>query len=335
MSTLAPATTPTTLAEQATSALAPTRAPRSLWSNAWRQFRRNKMAMTGMGYLVLLTFVAVLAPAIAPHNPVDGDLRTAGKFRQAAWLEAEDSKKSGTWDYPLGTDGNGRDVFSRLVYGTRISLVVGFIPMAVILLIGVPIGLTAGFAGGWLDNLLMRLTDIVYAFPALLFFIIMQISLGDTAFGRLLNGLVLLFVTLSIINWTGVARLVRGETLALKEKEFVEAARASGGGRWRLIGRHILPNALGPIIVASAFVVPGAIIAEATLSYLGIGVRPDVNPGNPFPTSWGQMIQAGQTSYRNQSWLLIAPSVAVALITLAFTFVGDGLRDALDPREQL
>jgi oligopeptide transport system permease protein len=315
--------------------LTTSRTPRSLWSNALRQFRRNTLAMAGMVYLIFLAFVALFAPVIAPHNPVQSDLRTAGKYRQAAWITVDDPKKTGSWEYPLGTDGNGRDVFSRLVYGTRISLVVGFIPMAVIMLIGIPVGLTAGFVGGRIDNLLMRLTDIVYAFPALLFFIIMQISLGDTEIGSLLNGLVLLFVTLSIINWTGVARLVRGDTLALKEKEFVEAARASGASSWRQISRHILPNALGSIIVAGAFIVPGAIISEAVLTYLGIGLRPDVSLDSPFPTSWGQMIQAGQTAYRNQPWLLIAPSLAVALITLSFTFVGDGLRDALDPRDQI
>jgi oligopeptide transport system permease protein len=315
--------------------LGATRGTRTLWSNAWRQFRRNKLAMVGLVYLILLAFVAIFAPAIAPHNPVQSDLRTAGKYRQAAWIQTDDPKTTGDWSYPLGTDSNGRDVFSRLVYGTRISLVVGFIPMAVIMVIGIPIGLLAGFAGGRLDNGLMRFTDIVYAFPALLFFIIMQISFGDTYFGSLLNGLILLFVTLSIINWTSVARLVRGDTLALKEKEFVEAARASGASAWRQISRHILPNALGPVIVAGAFIVPGAIIAEAVLTYLGIGLRPDVNLDAPFPTSWGQMIQAGQTAYRLQPWLLIAPSLAVALITLSFTFVGDGLRDALDPRDQI
>jgi len=311
------------------------RAPRSLWSNAWRQFRRNKLAMVGLAYLIILAFVAVLAPAIAPHNPVQSDLRSAGKYRQAAWIQTDNPKTTGDWSYPLGTDGNGRDVFSRLVFGTRISLVVGFIPMVVIMAIGIPIGLVAGYVGGPLDNFLMRVTDIVYAFPALLFFIIMQISFGDTNIGRMLNGLVLLFITLSIINWTGVARLVRGDTLALKEKEYVEAAQASGASSWRQISRHILPNALGSIIVAGAFIVPGAIIAEAVLTYLGIGLRPDVDLNAPFPTSWGQMIQAGQTAYRNQAWLLIAPSVAVALITLSFTFVGDGLRDALDPRDQI
>ena len=315
--------------------LVPTKPGRSLWSNAWRQFRRNKMAIIGLAYLVLLAIVAIFATAIAPHNPVQSDVKTAGQYRQAAWIENVSPTKSGDWSYPLGTDSIGRDVFSRLVYGTRISLVVGFIPMAVILLIGVPIGLSAGFAGGRLDDFLMRVTDVVYAFPALLFFIIMQISLGDTGFGRLLNGLVLLFVTLSIVNWTGVARLVRGETLALKEKEFVEAAQASGAGTARLIGRHVLPNALGPIIVAAAFVVPGAIIYEAVLSFLGIGIRPSASLSNPFPSSWGQMIQEGYRQWQTQPWMLIAPAVAVAFVTLAFTFVGDGLRDALDPREQL
>lgn len=322
-------------AEDLSGSLGAIRPPRSLWSNAWRQFRRNKLAMAGLVYLTLLAFVAIFAPVIAPHNPVQSDLREAGKYRQAAWIQTDNPMTTGDWSYPLGTDTNGRDVFSRLVYGTRISLVVGFIPMAVIMLIGIPVGLLAGFVGGRTDNVLMRMTDIVYAFPALLFFIIMQISFGDSEFGSLFNGLVLLFVTLSIINWTSVARLVRGDTLALKEKEFVEAARASGASGWRQISRHIFPNALGPIIVAGAFIVPGAIIAEAVLTYLGIGIRPDVSLDAPFPTSWGQMIQAGQSAYRVQPWLLIAPSVAVGLITLSFTFVGDGLRDALDPRDQL
>lgn len=329
-----------TLASEAPPATLPgslgtTRAQRSLWSNAWRQFRRNLLAMAGLVFLVILAAVAIFAPMIAPHNPVASDLKVAGKYRQAAWIQTDNEKTTGNWDYPLGTDGNGRDVFSRLVFGTRISLVVGFIPMLVIMLVGIPVGLAAGFVGGTLDNILMRLTDIVYAFPALLFFIIMQISLGESPIGRLLNGLVLLFVTLSIINWTGVARLVRGDTLALKEKEYVEAARASGSSSWRQITRHILPNALGSIIVAGAFIVPGAIISEAVLTYLGIGLRPDVNLDSPFPTSWGQMIQAGQSAYRIQPWLLIAPSLAVALITLSFTFIGDGLRDALDPRDQV
>lgn len=331
MSVLTPAAAPT-LESVAEVSLTRTKASRSLWSNAWRRLRRNKMAMAGLAYLSLLLVVAVFAPLIAPHNPISSDVAEAGTYRKAAWLEDANPLRTGSWDYPLGTDSIGRDVFSRLVYGTRISLVVGFIPMAVIMLIGVPLGLIAGFVGGRVDNLLMRMTDVVYAFPALLLAIIMQISFGETLVGRWLNGLVLLFLSLSIVNWTGVARLVRGETLSLKEKEFVESAMTCGATRTRLIYRHILPNALGPIIVAAAFIVPGAIISEAVLSYLGVGVRPDVNLDAPFPTSWGQMILDGSKSYTAQSWMLIAPGIAVALITLSFTFIGDGLRDALDPK---
>lgn len=309
------------------------RPQRSLWTMAWRRLRKNKMAMIAIGYLFFMLVVAIFAPLIAPHNPVYSDVKNAGQLRKAAWIDDPNPMKDGTWEYPLGTDGIGRDVFSRLVYGTRISLVVGFIPMLVIMFIGVPVGLAAGFLGGRVDNILMRIVDVVYAFPALLLAIIMQISFGDSLLGSWLNGLVLLFLALSIVNWTGVARLVRGETLSLKEKEFVEAARTAGATRTSLVRKHILPNALGPIIVAAAFIVPGAIIAEAVLSYLGIGVRPDVRLDAPFPTSWGQMILDGSKVYNVQLWMLLAPSIAVALTTLSFTFLGDGLRDALDPRQ--
>jgi oligopeptide transport system permease protein len=314
-------------------ALANTRPSRSLWSDAWRRLRRNKMSMVALVYLAFLGVVALAAPLIAPHNPVQTDARRAGTYRKAAWVEDPNPMRTGNWDYPLGTDSVGRDVFSRLIYGTRISLIVGFIPMFFTLLIGVTLGLIAGYAGGFVDNLLMRFADVVFAFPALLFFIIMQISFKDSRFGELLNGLVLLFVTLSIVSWTGVARLVRGSVLSLKEKEFVESARAVGMGNGRIVTRHIFPNTLGPIIVSGAFLVPGAIITEAILSYLGIGVRPSVQLDAPFPASWGNMILDGSKAWQSQSWMLIAPAIAIALITLAFTFVGDGLRDALDPRE--
>ena len=321
------------LQQLANERLSNTRPSRSLWTNALRRLRQNKMAMAGIIFLGFLLFVAIFAPLLAPHNPIQQDLTVAGQFRKAAWLSDVNAKRSGSWDYPLGTDSIGRDVFSRLIYATRVSLVVGFIPMAVIMIIGVPVGLIAGFAGGRVDNLLMRITDVVYAFPALLLAIIMQISFGETFVGKWLNGLVLLFISLSIVNWTGVARLVRGETLALKEKEFVESAVTIGSSRTRLVVKHIFPNVLGPIIVAGAFIVPGAIIAEAVLSYLGVGVRPSINLNAPFPTSWGQMILDGSKTYTAQSWMLIAPSIAVALTTLSFTFIGDGLRDALDPKQ--
>lgn len=179
----------------------------------------------------------------------------------------------------------------------------------------------------------MRLTDVVYAFHGLLFFIVMQVALDETRFGKLLNGLVLLLVTLSVLSWTGVARLVRGETLSLKEREFVVAAQASGATVSRVISRHVLPNALGPVIVAAAFIAPGAIVAAAVLGYLGSGIRPDVRMDAPLPSSWGAMIFDGYRAWQSQPWMLIGPSLAVALTTLAFTFIGDGLRDALDVRE--
>lgn len=322
-----------TLVQEAEDALERRRPQRSLWSNAWRRLKKNKAAMVGIVFLVFLVFVAIFAPMIAPHNPVRSDVAKAGAFRQAAWVTGPNPLKTGDWSYVLGTDAIGRDVFSRLVYGSRVSVVVGFIPMLVIMVIGIPFGLAAGYAGGRLDNLLMRITDVVYAFPALLLAIVMQISFGDTGFGKFLNGLVLLFFSISIVNWTGVARLVRGETMSLREREFVESARASGASSVRIILRHILPNALGPIIVAAAYIIPGAIISEAILSYLGVGVRPSVALNTPFPTSWGQMILDGSKTWQAQSWMLIAPSVAVGLITLSFTFLGDGLRDALDPRD--
>jgi ABC-type dipeptide/oligopeptide/nickel transport system permease subunit len=173
----------------------------------------------------------------------------------------------------------------------------------------------------------MRVTDLFLSIPFLVILIIAATALGGSVFD--------IVVILSLFFWMPDARIVRGVFLSLKEKEFVEAARSVGASNVRIIVRHLLPNALGPIIVAAAFIVPGAIIAEAVLTYLGIGLRPDVSLDAPFPTSWGQMIQSGQTAYRNQPWLLIAPSLAVALITLSFTFVGDGLRDALDPRDQV
>ncbi|GAB4203345.1 MAG: ABC transporter permease [Roseiflexaceae bacterium] len=311
------------------------RPARSLWSDAWRRLRRNRMAMLGLAYLALLVVVALAAPLIAPHNPIRSEnVREAGQYRQAAWISDPNPVRTGLWKYPLGTDSNGRDVLSRLIYGTRTALVVGFIPMFFTLLIGISVGLAAGFAGGRIDNLLMRITDVVYALPALLFFIIMQVSLKETDFGKLLNGLVLLFFTLSIINWTGVARLVRGQVLSIKEKEFIEAARTIGVSNFQIVLRHILPNTLAPIIVAGAFIVPGAIITEAVLSFLGIGLRPSPNPDAPFPTSWGNMILEGYRAWQTQPWMLVGPAIAIALITMAFTFVGDGLRDALDPRNE-
>jgi len=308
----------------------PTRAARSLWSDAGRRLLRNKAAVVSVVYIALLALLALGAPLIAPYNPVK--IFPGNSYRPAAWFSDAPPAPNGQV-FPLGTDAIGRDVLSRLVYGTRTSLVVGFIPMVLTLAIGTLVGLVSGYRGGWVDGLLMRLADIIYSFPSLLFFIIAMAALKDTALGKLFNGFVVLFAALSLVGWVSVARLVRSQVLALKSKEFIEAARAVGVRQRSILLRHILPNSLGPIIVSGAFIVPDAIITEAVLSYLGIGLRPATDLNAAFPVSWGNMILDGKSAILTQPWLLIAPALAIASITLAFTFLGDGLRDALDPRD--
>ena len=306
------------------------RKPASLWQDAWRRLLRNRASVIGMIIIAIFGIVAIFAPVIAPHPPLE--INQGNTYRQAAWISLpNDPAHTGTWNFVLGTDTIGRDVLSRVIYGARTSMAVGFIPMVLILLIGTTIGMIAGFAGGAVDNFLMRVTDIVYAFPDLLFFIIMITALRDTWIGGLLNGFILLFVSLALVSWVTVARLVRGQVLSIKEKEYVEAARSIGASSGRIMLQHIFPNALAPIIVAAAFLVPASIVTEATLGYLGIGVRPTVDPTAPFPTSWGNLLNDGRVAINAQPWLLVAPAVCVGIIMLSFTFIGDGLRDALDP----
>ena len=312
-------------------ALASTK-PRSLWSDARRRLFSNKAAVVALCYIAFLAFVAVFASVIAPHNPID--IVPNNTYRQPAWVQTGNPLTTGTFDHFLGTDSIGRDVWSRLIYGTRTSLVVGFVPMIFTIAIGTVVGLISGYAGGALDNFLMRFAEIVYSFPSFLFFIIVMTALKDTPIGKFWNGFLILFLALSLVSWVDVARLVRGQVFSLKEKEFVEASRAVGQTRAGILFKHLLPNSLGPIIISAAFIVPGAIITEAVLSYLGIGLRPATNPDALFPVSWGNMILDGKAAISAQPWLLIAPSITIATITLAFTFIGDGLRDALDPRNQ-
>jgi oligopeptide transport system permease protein len=213
-------------------------------------------------------------------------------------------------------------------------MTVGFLPTFIVIIIGTIVGLFAGYRGGRIDNILMRLTDVFYAFPDLLFFIIVMVTLRQTYIGQMLNGLFLLFSALAVVGWVGFARIVRGQTLSLKEKEFIEAARCMGATDSRIMFRHILPNALSPVIILTAMSIPGYIITEAILGYLGLGLIPSTNPNDFFITSWGASMLEGQTAINAQPWLLLAPAIAVSLVVLAFTFLGDGLRDALDPRLQ-
>jgi len=302
---------------------------RNYWQDAWDRLIRNKASVVGMVIIAFFFLIAIFANVLAPEDPIQ---QNAGKrFLPPTFV--------GTWlninadpRFIFGTDYLGRDVLSRVIYGARVSMFVGFLPAIIILLIGGTIGMVAGYIGGRVDNLLMRFTDIFYAFPDLLFFIILIITFKDQPIGEWLSGLFLLFVALALTSWVGVARLVRGSVLSLKEKEFVEAARAIGATTPRIMFKHILPNALGPIIVWTAFAIPRYIIFEAILGYLGLGLRPATDPSSFFISSWGSLMLDGRTAYNSQPWLLLTPSICVALIVMAFTFVGDGLRDALDPR---
>jgi oligopeptide transport system permease protein len=327
---MAVTTAPQSPAAPGIAQLAVKRPARSLMGDAWRRLLRNKAAVMGMVIILFFLLVAIFAPVIAPHNPLQ--LHSGKGFLPPAWVKHSSTGKTGDPQFLLGTDTLGRDVLSRVIYGARVSMVVGFLPTIVILGLGTVVGLIAGYAGGRVDNLLMRFTDIMYGYPDLLFFIIVMVSLRETWLGQLLNGLFLLFMALAVINWVGVARIVRGQVLSLKEKEFVEAARAIGVKDLQIMFRHILPNSLGPIIVVAAFMVPNMIITEAILGYLGLGLRPATDPNAVFITSWGVLLLDGQTAINAQQWILFAPALCVALIVLAFTFLGDGLRDALDPR---
>jgi oligopeptide transport system permease protein len=298
--------------------------------DAWYRLMRNKAAVMGIVVIILFALVAILAPVLAPHNPLQ--MNSGKDYMPPAWVDRGPNGKPGTTSFLLGTDTLGRDVLSRVIYGARVSMVVGLIPTAIILIVGVFVGLLAGYYGGKWDNLLMRLTDVIYAFPDLLFFIVVMVALRDSWLGNLFNGLFLLFAALAIVNWVGDARIVRGQVLSLKNNDFVEAARSIGAKDSRIMLKHILPNSLGPIIIVTALGIPGMIITEATLGYLGLGLRPPTDPHAIFITSWGNLMLEGQSAINVQPWMLLAPAICVSLVVLAFTFLGDGLRDAFDPR---
>lgn len=333
---MATATTPLAAGDRVIELNVLVRKQRSLWQDALTRLLRNRAAMVAIGVVILTGVIALLAPVLAPYNPTDTN--TGLGHTQAPTLADPLWTGSKYVDprYLLGTDEIGRDILSRLIWGARVSIIVGFVPVSLIFLIGVTVGMLAGYNGGWTDQLLMRFTDVIYAFPDLLFLIIMMATLRNTALGNIQfpgaagggGGLLLMFVTIAIVNWVGMARLVRGQVLSLKEKEFIEAARCIGAGPMRIMSRHLFPNALAPVIVAVAFGVPNAMLAEATLSFLGIGVRP------PTPT-WGVMINEGFQVFSTSAWPVLFPAFCIAIVMLSFTFIGDGLRDALDPRMKI
>jgi peptide/nickel transport system permease protein len=275
---------------------------RPLRSDVWKRFRRNRLAMLGLGFIILMALVAIFAPLIAPYTYTE----LAGNSRESPSL-----------DHLFGTDRIGRDLFTRVVYGARVSLRIGVAATVVSLIIGVAVGAAAGFFGGVVETLLMRLTDVLLAIP----YIILAVAIA-TVIGRSENSVI---VILGVTGWLGIARIVRASFLSLKQLEYVEAAKALGFSRRRIMFRHIMPNALQPMIVYGTIAVGSVILAEAALSFLSVG------PQEPTP-AWGLMVADGKGLLVPSPHVLFFPAAAIALTVMAFVFVGDGLRDALDPK---
>jgi ABC-type dipeptide/oligopeptide/nickel transport system permease subunit len=323
------------MAQTATAApkvyLKPTDA-QSVWSLAWRRMRRNKPAMISAVIVLLYIVFGLFANVFSPHSPVKA---VSGKAQLPPFWRAE-SPAGQAYDpeFILGTDnaGGGRDIVSRILYGTRSSLVAGLLPAIVVLLVGTLIGFVSGYAGGMTDNILMRINDVFYAIPTELILILVTISLGETKFGRIGNGIWLFLLALASVSWSGLARQMRGSALALRNLEYVDAARSLGASDWHIIFRHVLPNSVGILVVWMAFAIPRFIIAEAALGYIGLGLRPSLNAKEFFVTSWGRLFIDAYSTVTGQPDYLLVVAVVVSVLVIAFTFLGDGLRDALDPR---
>jgi len=279
---------------------------RSLWDDARRRLLRNKAAVAGMVVLALMVLAAIVGPYLTP-------------------FAYDQINKADTWAPPLarghvlGADPLGRDLLARLLIGLRVSLAVGVVATAVSLVIGVLYGSVSGFVGGKVDELMMRIVEILYSLPFIFFVILLMV-----AFGR---NFILMFVAIGAVEWLTMARIVRGQTLSLKQREFVEAARAAGLRGSAIVGRHIVPNLLGPVVVYVTLTIPGVILAESFLSFLGLGVQEPL-------TSLGTLISQGANEMDLAPWLLIFPAITMVVTLLAFNFIGDGLRDALDPKDR-
>lgn len=275
----------------------------SLWRDAWIKLSKNYLALLGLAVLVLLVVISLLTPWIAPYSYSAQNLdigATAPSLQH--WL---------------GTDVFGRDMLTRIMYGGRVSLMVGFVATGVALVIGILWGAVAGFYGGRIDALMMRIVDILYALPFMIFIILLMV-----VFGR---NILLLFLAIGAVEWLTMARIVRGQVMSLRHQEFVEAANSLGLSQWTIIRRHIIPNTLGPVIVYTTLTIPSVMLLEAFLSFLGLGIQPP-------ESSWGLLISYGVETMEEYPWLLVFPGIALSLTLFALNFLGDGLRDALDPR---
>lgn len=290
---------------------------RSLWVNARRRLMRNKAAVASLIVLAAIALLAVLAPYISAYSydAIDYNVISCSPDW---WLNKTVVCNAGGTHW-FGTDALGRDLFVRVLYGARVSLSIGFVATLVSLFIGVLYGATAGFIGGRLDELMMRFVDVLYSLPYIFLVIILMVVFNRNFF--------LLFVAIGAVEWLTMARIVRGQTLSIKQKEFVEAARASGVGTFGIIMRHVIPNVIGPVIVYVTLTIPTVILAESFLSFLGLGVQ------DP-QTSWGVLIKDGADQMESAPWTLIFPVLFMSVTLFCFNFIGDGLRDALDPKDR-
>ncbi len=288
---------------------------RSQWQLTWRRLRSDRMAVASVIVIVVIALLAIFAPIIASllSHPVDVAYPNQGL--SAAGLPIA----PGTHGFPLGTDNIGRDLLVRTLYGARISLFVGILTTAIATAAGVTMGLIAGYFGGWIDTLLARFIDAVLAFPVIVLAIAIAARFGPS--------LLLIIAIISFFSWAAISRIVRGQTLSLKEKEYIEAARSLGAGPWRIMFLDILPNLLAPVLVLATLAIPQAIVFEATLSYLGVGIQ------EPTP-SWGNILSEAQATYQVAWWYVVFPALALLITTLAFNLLGDGIRDAMDPRTE-
>lgn len=281
---------------------------RSLWQDAMRRLFKNKAAVSSMIVLAVITSMAILAPALSVWTYDDPN-----------WGYDFPGPPSIEHKHWFGTDSNGRDMFVRTLYGARISLMVGILATMVSLVIGVTYGATSGFLGGRVDNVMMRFVDIMYSLPFMFFVILLMVFFGRNIF--------LIFIALGAVEWLTMARIVRGQTLSVKKKEFIEAAHAVGVSNIVIIFRHIIPNVMGPVIVYMTLTIPQVILTESFLSFLGLGVQEPM-------TSWGVLISEGARQMESAPWLLIFPAIFLAVTLFCFNFIGDGLRDALDPKDR-
>jgi len=279
---------------------------RSLWDDARRRLLRNGAAVTGMVVLLVLVAIALLGPFFTPFS-------------------YDQINKNDVWAPPLtgghllGADSLGRDLLARLLMGLRVSLAIGLVATLVSLVIGIIWGAVAGFVGGALDELMMRVVDVLYSLPFIFFVILLMVTFG--------SNIILIFIAIGAVEWLTMSRIVRGQTLGLKHKEFVEAARAAGLTQGSIIAKHIVPNLLGPVVVYVTLTIPAVILAESFLSFLGLGVQPPM-------ASLGTLIAGGAQDMELAPWLLIFPSLTMVLTLMSFNFIGDGLRDAIDPKDR-